>query len=133
VIDNHPSIVESGFNQPLQRNLIMKTIAMAALLVVLSAPALAQQKAEDHSAHHPAAAASAADMTEGEIRKVDKDAKKLTIKHGEIKNLDMPPMTMVFQVKDAGVLDKVKVGDKVRFVVQKSDTGFVVTDIQAAK
>ena len=111
----------------------MKTIAMAALLVVLSAPALAQQKAEDHSAHHPAAPAAASDMTEGEIPKVDKDAKKLTIKHGEIKNLDMPPMTMVFQVKDAGVLDKVKVGDKVRFVVQKSDTGFVVTDIQAAK
>ena len=72
-------------------------------------------------------------MTEGEIRKVDKDAKKLTIKHGEIKNLDMPPMTMVFQVKDASVLDTLKAGDKVRFVVQKSDTGFVVTDIQAAK
>ena len=72
-------------------------------------------------------------MSEGEIRKVDKGAAKLTIKHGELKNLDMPPMTMVFQVKDAGVLDKVKVGDKVRFVVQKSDTGFVVTDIQAAK
>lgn len=111
----------------------MKTITIAALLVALSAPALAQQKAEDHSAHHPAAAASAADMTEGEIRKVDKDAKKLTIKHGEIKNLDMPPMTMVFQVKDASVLDTLKAGDKVRFVVQKSDTGFVVTDIQAAK
>ena len=111
----------------------MKTITIAALLVALSAPALAQQKAEDHSAHHPATAASAADMTEGEIRKVDKDAKKLTIKHGEIKNLDMPPMTMVFQVKDASVLDTLKAGDKVRFVVQKSDTGFVVTDIQAAK
>ncbi len=111
----------------------MKTLTIATLLIALTTPVLAQQKAEDHSAHHPAAAASAADMTEGEIRKVDKDAKKLTIKHGEIKNLDMPPMTMVFQVKDAGVLDKVKVGDKVRFVVQKSDTGFVVTDIQAAK
>jgi len=111
----------------------MKTITIAALLVALSAPALAQQKAEDHSAHHPAAAAAAADMTEGEIRKVDKDAKKLTIKHGEIKNLDMPPMTMVFQLKDVSVLDTLKAGDKVRFVVQKSDTGFVVTDIQAAK
>ena len=111
----------------------MKTLTIATLLIALTTPVLAQQKAEDHSAHHPAAAASAAHMTEGEIRKVDKDAKKLTIKHGEIKNLDMPPMTMVFQVKDAGVLDKVKVGDKVRFVVQKSDTGFVVTDIQAAK
>ena len=95
----------------------MKTITIAALLVALSAPALAQQKAEDHSAHHPAAAASAADMTEGEIRKVDKDAKKLTIKHGEIKNLDMPPMTMVFQVKDASVLDTLKAGDKVQAVI----------------
>ncbi|MFN0000562.1 MAG: copper-binding protein [Burkholderiaceae bacterium] len=111
----------------------MKTITIAALLVALATPALAQQKAEDHSAHHPAAAVSAADMIEGEIRKVDKEAKKLTIKHGEIKSLDMPPMTMVFQVKDASVLDKLKVGDKVRFVVQKSDTGFMVTDIQAAK
>ena len=111
----------------------MKTITIAALLAVLATPALAQQKAEDHSAHHPASAASAADMIEGEIRKVDKEAKKLTIKHGEIKSLDMPPMTMVFQVKDASVFDKLKAGDKVRFVVQKSDTGFMVSDIQAAK
>ena len=111
----------------------MKTITIAALLVALATPALAQQKAEDHSAHHPAEAASTADMIEGEIRKVNKEAKKLTIKHGEIKSLDMPPMTMVFQVKDASVLDKVKAGDKVRFVVQKFDAGLVVTDIQAAK
>ncbi len=116
-----------------ERSPTMKTISIAALLIALTTPVFAQQKAEDHSAHHPAAAASAADMTEGEIRKVDKDAKKLTIKHGEIKNLDMPPMTMVFQVRDASVLDQLKAGDKVRFVVQKSDTGFMVTDIQAAK
>ena len=111
----------------------MKTITIAALLVALSAPALAQQKAEDHSAHHPPAAASAPGMTVGEIREGGKGGKKVTIPHGEIKNLDMPPMTMVFQVKDASVLDTLKAGDKVRFVVQKSDTGFVVTDIQAAK
>ena len=111
----------------------MNTITIATLLAALATPALAQQKAEEHAAHHVAAAASAADMTDGEIRKVDKDAKKLTIKHGDIKSLDMPAMTMVFQVKDASVLDKVKVGDKVRFAVQKSGTGFVVTDLQAAK
>lgn len=116
-----------------ERSPTMKTISIATLLIALTTPVFAQQKAEDHSAHHPAAAASAADMTEGEIRKVDKDAKKLTIKHGEIKNLDMPPMTMVFQVRDASVLDKLKAGDKVRFVVQKSDAGFMVTEIQAAK
>ena len=121
------------FNRSFKSSPTMKTITIATLFVALATPVLAQQKSEGHSAHHPTAAASAADMTEGEIRKVDKDAKKLTVKHGEIKSLDMPPMTMVFQVKDASVLDKLKVGDKVRFVVQKSDTGFVVTDIQAAK
>jgi len=120
-------------NRSFKSSPTMKTITIAILFVALATPVLAQHKAEGHSANHPTAAASAADMTEGEIRKVDKDAKKLTIKHGEIKSLDMPPMTMVFQVKDASVLDKVKAGDKVRFVVQKFDAGLVVTDIQAAK
>ena len=108
----------------------MKTLTIATLLIALTTPVLAQQKAEDHSAHHPAAAASAADMTEGEIRKVDKDAKKLTIKHGEIKNLDMPPMTMVFQVKDKAWLDKLKAGDKVRFQAEKQGADYVVTVIE---
>jgi Cu(I)/Ag(I) efflux system periplasmic protein CusF len=114
----------------------MKLISTAALLAALAMPALAQPVAEDHAAHHPAAAASAvsaADMTDGEVRKVDKGAKKLTIKHGEIRNLDMPPMTMVFQVKDTSLLDRVKAGDKVRFVVEKADSGYLVTDILMAK
>ena len=79
------------------------------------------------------AVSGAATMTEGEIRKVDMDNKKLTIKHGEIKNLDMPGMTMVFQVKDAAMLDKVKAGDKVRFKAEKAGGAIVVTDIQPAK
>lgn len=77
-------------------------------------------------------AAPAGDMADGEIRKVSKDTKKITIKHGEIKNLDMPGMTMVFQVKDEALLDKVKAGDKVKFVAEKVDGAIVVTDIQAA-
>ena len=76
---------------------------------------------------------AAADMTDGEIRKVDKDAKKVTIKHGEIKNLDTPAMTMVFQVKDPAMLDKVQSGDKVKFKVIKTDSGYVVTDLQSGK
>ena len=76
---------------------------------------------------------AAADMTEGEIRKVDKDTKKITIKHGEIKNLDMPGMTMLFQVRDPAMLEMVKAGDKVRFRAEKSVTGIVVTAIQVAK
>lgn len=79
------------------------------------------------------AIAAPADMAEGEIRKVDMDTKKITIKHGEIKNLDMPGMTMVFQVKDPALLNKAKAGDKVRFKAEKSGTAFVVTDIQSAK
>jgi Cu/Ag efflux protein CusF len=110
----------------------MKTLTLAALFAALATPVMAQQKTEVHTAHHPAVAAASADMVDGEIRKVDKEAKKLTIKHGEIKNLDMPPMTMVFQVKDGVVLDKLKAGDKIRFVAEKSATGYVVTDIRPA-
>ena len=78
-------------------------------------------------------AAKPTDMADGEIRKVDKENKKITIKHGVIKNLDMPGMTMVFQVKDAALLDKVKAGDKVRFSAEKSGSAIVVTDIKPAK
>ena len=77
--------------------------------------------------------AASTDMAEGEIRKVDMETKKITIKHGAIKNLDMPGMTMVFQVKDAAMLDKVKVGDKVRFTAEKAGGAIVVTDMQPAK
>lgn len=74
-----------------------------------------------------------ASMTEGEVRKIDKEAKKITLKHGDIKNLDMPGMTMVFQVKDAALLDKVKVGDKVMFTAEKADGAIVVTAIETAQ
>lgn len=76
--------------------------------------------------------AQATEMADGEIRKVDKDNKKLTIKHGEIKHLDMPGMTMVFQVKDPALVDRVKVGDKIRFKVERNASGFVVTELQPA-
>ena len=78
-------------------------------------------------------AAAASDLSEGEIRKVDKDNKKLTIKHGPLKNLDMPGMTMVFGVKDDGMLDNVELGAKVRFQAEKIDGKIVVTKIQAAR
>ena len=74
-----------------------------------------------------------ASMTEGEVRKIDKEAKKITLRHGDIKNLDMPGMTMVFLVKDAALLDKVKPGDKVTFTAEKADGAIVVTAIEAAK
>ncbi|HEY0956222.1 MAG TPA: copper-binding protein [Roseateles sp.] len=114
---------------------IIKTLTLAAVTAAtttLAATALAQ--AMDHGKMHGAGspAATSADMTDGEIRKVDKDNKKLTIKHGDIKSLDMPGMTMVFQVKDPAMVERVKAGDKIRFKVEKGASGFVVTELQPA-
>jgi Cu(I)/Ag(I) efflux system periplasmic protein CusF len=69
-------------------------------------------------------------MAEGEVRKVDKDAKKITIKHGPLLKLDMPAMTMVFQVKDPAMLNQVKVGDKIKFDAEKVGSAFTVTKIE---
>ncbi|MCW7541434.1 copper-binding protein [Aquabacterium sp. A7-Y] len=80
-----------------------------------------------------AASTTASDLVEGEVRKIDTANKKITLKHGEIKNLGMPGMTMVFQAKDPSLLDKVKVGDKVRFAAEKSNGAFVVTELQPAQ
>ena len=100
----------------------MKRIAIAFLAAALQiAPALADDK------HH------AGGLTDGEVRKVDKDAKKITIKHGPLQNLDMPAMTMVFQVKDPAMLDRVKAGDKVKFQAEKIGGAFTVTKIEQAK
>jgi Cu/Ag efflux protein CusF len=87
-------------------------------------------------AHHKPAAAKAAgadDLTDGEVRKVDLDAGKLTLKHADIKSLDMPAMTMVFAVKDKAMLDKLKTGDKVRFKVVNDGGKFTLTEIRPAK
>ena len=78
----------------------------------------------------PALAQANADLTSGEVRKVDKEASKITIKHAEIKSLDMPAMTMVFTVKDPALLEKAKPGEKLKFVVVREEGKFVVTDIQ---
>lgn len=113
---------------------MLTTLATAAtLLAALPLAAQAQAKgADDHAAHHPAPAATAnAPMSEGEVRKVDKDAQKITIRHGELKNLEMPPMTMVFRVSDPALLEKVKAGDKIAFVADKVGGQFTVTAIEA--
>ena len=74
-----------------------------------------------------------APATDGEVRKIDKGAGKITLKHGPIANLGMPPMTMVFRVKDPAMLEKVAVGDKVRFAVEDDAGAYTVTALEAAK
>ncbi len=71
---------------------------------------------------------------DGEVRRVDKDAQKLTIRHGPLPNLDMPTaMTMVYRVKEAALLEKVKSGDKVKFQAEKANGAFTVTAIEPVK
>lgn len=79
-----------------------------------------------------AAGALAADLpqAEAEVRRVDTAANKISLKHGEIRNLDMPPMSMVFQVSDPALLSKVKAGDKVRFTADKVNGAYIVLSIE---
>ena len=104
---------------------------------MICAAALAAQPVLADDAHHKkphaAATAGAAAMAEGEVRKVDKEAKKITLKHGPRLNLDMPPMTMVFQVADPAMLDYLEGGDKVRFTADKAGSGYAVTKIEPGR
>lgn len=119
----------------------MNTIQNLAAALIFStasaAPGLvfADGKGHDHAKAEPMKSMpmADADMTNAEVRKIDKDTKKITLKHEAIKSLDMPGMTMVFQVKDAALLDKAKAGDKIRFKVISEGGAYVVTDIQPNK
>ena len=109
----------------------LKTL-LAAFFIATLTP---QGALADDAHHKPAAATSAGadDLTEGEVRKVDLDAGKVTLKHGDIKSLDMPAMTMVFTVKDKAVLEKLKIGDKVRFKVVNDGGKLTLTELQPAR
>lgn len=89
--------------------------------------------ADATAAAKPSGESVANEMVEAEVRKIDKEAGKITLKHGEIKKFDMPAMAMVFQVKDPAMLDQVKVGDKVKFAADRINNAFVVTAIELQK
>ncbi len=77
--------------------------------------------------------ANSPSLTDGEVKKIDKEQGKITLKHGAIKHMDMPGMTMVFSVKDKTMLDTVKAGEKVQFMVVEEGGKMTVTQIQAGK
>lgn len=80
-----------------------------------------------------ASIALAQGMAEGEVRKVDAEQRKITLKHGGIRQFDMPPMNMVFQVRDPALLAKVKAGDKVRFSADRVNGVYTITAIEPAR
>ena len=108
-------------------------LATSAVLVVSAYAVWAQMAPAAPAAPAAQSAAAPVDMAEGEVRKIDKESKKVTLKHGPIKNLDMPGMTMVFQVKDAAMLDSFKAGDKVKFKAEQTGRAYFVTEIEPAK
>ncbi|MCB1916578.1 MAG: copper-binding protein [Rhodocyclaceae bacterium] len=113
----------------------MKTLLAAAGLglTLLTAPAFADA---NHANVPRAQATDAGDrnmMAEGVVRKVAKARGRITIKHGPLANLDMPPMTMVFRVKDDAMLDGVKPGDKILFKAEDIGGALTVTELAPAQ
>ena len=111
-------------------NTFLSTVAFT--LAFLSSPVIRADDAH-HGVKEQAVAKTAGTLTNAEVRRVDKAARKITLKHEEIKSLDMPPMTMVFQVSDPAMLDKVKVGDRVKFAAEDLSGAITVTALEIAK
>jgi Cu(I)/Ag(I) efflux system periplasmic protein CusF len=124
-----------------QERLMKKTRLVAAGVAVAAitawaAQAQTQTQEVDHAAHHAPAAATApqaAEFVQGEVRRVNADTGKVTLRHGPIPNLDMPEMTMVFQVQDPSALESLKPGDKVRFTADKVGETYVVTALEPTR
>jgi Cu(I)/Ag(I) efflux system periplasmic protein CusF len=113
---------------------MVRLIIAAATAMVLVTPAFAQtSKDQATGAAAPSASQTTASISEGEVRKVDKDGGKLTIKHGPLANLDMPGMTMVFRVKDPAMLSQVKEGDKIKFVADRVNGAITVLQLEIVK
>ena len=112
----------------------LSKLTLAIVMSAASAVAFAQDSHAGHGAAHAGHEAPAsAELTDGEVKKIDKEAGKITLRHGEIKNLDMAAMTMVFRVKDAGMLDQVKVGDKVKFAADRVNGAVTIVQMQKAQ
>jgi Cu(I)/Ag(I) efflux system protein CusF len=119
----------------------MNALSKLAVAAVFTFSAAAMAVAQEPRAHgalapHAASAAHAVNQTalaDGEIKKVDRETGKLTIRHSELKNLGMQAMTMAFRTKDAAMLDQVAVGDKVKFVAERLNGAFTVVLLENAK
>lgn len=112
---------------PLIRAFLTASVVSLGALLAWSSHA---QSANDHQHHHGTAQPS---FSDGEVRRVDAENGKVTIKHGEIPHLDMPGMTMVFTVKDKAMLQNIRPGDKVKFMVIQEAGKLLVTEIQPGK
>lgn len=119
---------------------VFSKLSIAIALSAASSIATAQESAHSghgshdaHAAHAGHEAAAPTELADGEVKKIDKDAGKITLRHGELKNLKMPAMSMVFRVKDAAMLDQVKVGNRVKFAADRVNGAVTIVQLQAAE
>lgn len=112
---------------------LFNALASAAVLLAATGMATAQTQAAQTNQATTAASAPSASMADGEVRKVDKEAGKVTLRHGPLENLGMPGMTMVFRVADPKMLESLKEGHKVKFSADRVNGALTVTTIEAVK
>lgn len=108
-----------------------RTVATLVLTMTLGLPAWAEMGHSESMSHGKAAMGDM--MSEGTVKKVDKAQSKITIQHGPLANLDMPPMTMIFRVEDGAMLGQVKPGDRIRFMADKVNGRFTVTRMETVR
>jgi len=114
----------------------MKAFITSSLIALAALGAVNAQAAGDHMGHDMSAHASTSaemQMVDGQVKKVDKSAGKVTLSHGPLVNLNMPAMTMVFRVKEAGWLDQMKAGDKIRFMADNVNGAITVVHFEPVK
>jgi Cu/Ag efflux protein CusF len=102
-------------------------------LIAFAASISAQTKPGAPAVPPGASAPKPVPMADGEIRKVNKAAATITLRHGPIPSLNMPAMTMDYKVANPKFLDAFKPGDKVRFTADKIGDQYTVTRLEAAK
>lgn len=111
--------------------------ALSTLLasLLLTVPAWAEMGHSSHGASmdHGTMASMSNTLSEGVVKKVNKDQGKLTIQHGPLENLGMPAMTMIFRVQDPAMLNRVKPGDNIRFLADKVNGRLTVTRVETAQ
>ncbi|RBA23643.1 copper-binding protein [Herminiimonas fonticola] len=115
----------------------MKFLTKTILSILLAASATSLSYAADGSAESATTVTDTSKphtpMSEGEVRKINKETGRVTIKHGPLANLDMPGMTMLFRLQDPAMIDQIKEGDRIRFVANKVDGAFVVQVLEVVK
>lgn len=113
------------------------TLILGTLLTLAASPGFAasHEDKHEHKHEHPASAEPAAageEFIDAEVRAIDRDNAKVTLKHGPLVRYEMAAMTMAFRVADPALLSGLAAGDKVRFTVDKVNGRLVITQIVKA-